>query len=982
MANIEKITVNGTSYDVEDSVARNAIEDIKANYAKKSDIPTKVSQLENDKNYANETYVINKIAEAQLNGNDVDLSGYVTKETGNASQIMFSDGSTFQSKLDAGLLRGIQGVQGPQGDIGPQGPQGIQGPAGADGLPGAKGDKGDRGPQGLQGPKGEQGEIGPQGPQGKPGPAGKNGVDGAPGPKGDKGDIGPQGPAGPKGDKGEPGNDGAPGPKGEIGPRGPQGVQGPQGPAGPKGDKGERGLQGIQGEQGPQGIQGKIGPQGPKGDKGDPGAQGPQGIPGEKGAKGDKGDPGPQGIQGLKGAKGDPGARGPQGLQGPKGDKGDKGDPGSTEASGVSIVDTAGNFTATNVEGALAELFQYVSNGKTLLASAITDMDITTLATATFEQMANNIRKITTSTVKIALYSISNMTVNKGKTFNILYSSNISAVKHEFSWDGGSTFYDKTSEIVTENTVNYKYIHNAETAYDSFNMAIRVTDSNGNTDVKYFTITFEDHKVEPGETTYTITKNLSNCSSDNNINSVTEGSSYTTVITANDSTTMNSISVLMNGVDVTNEYATPIYGKSTYTITKNLSNCSSSNTSTSITEGSSYTTSITANDGYVLSSIIVVMGGYDITSSVVNRNNINIPNVIGNIAITVKAESSGFTFTKYKRLDDGVLVDYTDESEATYYATVAMNPVEPASNYTIDVNSCNYICVCYYDEYKNYISYTEAHTDDWSIKQLSTTIVTPSNARYIRVCATNSGAQVVGTLTKTINSGFTFTRYKKLDNGVLVDYTDESEVTYYATVNLNPVMPGSNYIISINTCTYICVCYYDESKNYLTYTEAHTDDWSAKQLLTTITIPSNARYIRVCATNSGTQVIGTLTKTDETGGFTFTKYKRLDDGVLVDYTDESEATYYATVNLNKVTPNANYIIKINSCNYICVCYYDESHNYISYTEAHTDDWSIKQLSTTITIPYGIKYIRVCATNSGTQVTGVLTEIINGGGTTI
>ena len=542
------------------------------------------------------------------------------------------------------------------------------------------------------------------------------------------------------------------------------------------------------------------------------------------------------------------------------------------------------NTTDKTLKGAINELFQNVSNGKELIASAITDKGVITSKTDTFQQMANNIRSI----------------------------------------------------------------------------AI----------------------VEPGEPTYTITKNLSNCSSDNNINSVTEGSSYTTVITANDSTTMNSISVLMNGVDVTNEYATPIYGELTYTITKNLSNCSSSNTSTSITEGSSYTTSITANDGYVLSSIIVVMGGYDITSSVVNRNNINISNVTGNIVITVKAESSGFTFTKYKRLNDGVLVDYTDESEATYHATVAMNPVEPASNYTIDVNSCNYICVCYYDEYKNYISYTEAHTDDWSIKQLSTTIVTPSNARYIRVCTTNSGAQVIGTLTKTINSGFAFTKYKKLNDGVLVDYTDESEVTYYATVNLNPVMPGSNYIISINTCTYICVCYYDESKNYLTYSEAHTDDWSAKQLSTTITIPSNARYIRVCATNHGTQVVGTLTKTDETGGFVFTKYKKLDNGVLVDYTDESEATYHATVNLNEVTPNANYLIKINSCNYICVCYYDENHNYISYTEAHTDDWSVKQLSTTIRIPSNIKYIRVCATNSGAQVIGLLTEIINGGGTTI
>ena len=943
ISNIDKITVNGIEYDVEDSAARAAINtkvdkitnkglttnDLTNELKNQYDLAYVHSQSKHfDGNYnsltnkpdipstdglATETYVTNKIAEAQLGGSEVDLSGYVTKETGNANQITFSDGQTFQAKLNAGTLKGPKGDT---GATGPKGDTGAQGPKGATGAQGPKGDKGDKGDTGAKGPKGDTGATGAT-------PTIKIGTV----------------------------TTGNAGTNATV----------------TSSVSGTTTTFNFTIPKGATGAQGNTGATGPKGAKGD---------------KGDKGDPGAQGPQGPKGDKGNPGAQGPQGIQGKKGEKGDKGDPGSTEASGVSIVDTAGNFTATNVEGALAELFQYVSNGKTLLASAITDMSVTTLATATFEQMANNIRKITTSTVKIALYSISNMTVNKGKTFNILYSSNISAVKHEISWDGGNTFYDKTSEIVTENTVNYKYSHNAETAYDSFNMAIRVTDSNGNTDTKYFTITFENNVTEPEETTYTITKNLSNCSSDNNINSVTKGSSYTTVITANDSTTMSSISVLMNGVDVTNEYATPIYGKSTYTIIKNLSNCSSSNTSTSITEGSSYTTSITANDGYVLSSIIVVMGGYDITSSVVNRNNINIPNVIGNIVITVKAESSGFTFTKYKRLDDGVLVDYTNESEATYYATVAMNPVEPASNYTIDVNSCNYICVCYYDEYKNYISYSEAHTDDWSIKQLSTTIVTPSNAKYIRVCATNSGAQVVGTLTKTINSGFTFTRYKKLDNGVLVDYTDESEVTYYATVNLNPVMPGSNYIISINTCTYICVCYYDESKNYLTYTEAHTDDWSAKQLLTTITIPSNARYIRVCATNSGTQVVGTLTKTDETGGFVFTKYKRLDDGVLVDYTNESEATYYATVNLNKVTPNANYIIKINSCNYICVCYYDESHNYISYTEAHTDDWSIKQLSTTITIPYGIKYIRVCATNSGTQVTGVLTEIINGGGTTI
>lgn len=54
---------------------------------------------------------------------------YVTKETGNANQITFRDGQTFQEKYDSGMLTGPQGEIGPQG---PQGIQGVQGPAGKD----------------------------------------------------------------------------------------------------------------------------------------------------------------------------------------------------------------------------------------------------------------------------------------------------------------------------------------------------------------------------------------------------------------------------------------------------------------------------------------------------------------------------------------------------------------------------------------------------------------------------------------------------------------------------------------------------------------------------------------------------------------------------------------------------------------------------------------------------------------------------------
>lgn len=96
-------------------------------------VVTKTSQLTNDANYASETFVTNKIAEAQLGGGEVDLSEYVTKETGNANQITFADGQTFQTKLDAGALKGDKGDT---GERGPQGIQGIQGPSGANGQDG------------------------------------------------------------------------------------------------------------------------------------------------------------------------------------------------------------------------------------------------------------------------------------------------------------------------------------------------------------------------------------------------------------------------------------------------------------------------------------------------------------------------------------------------------------------------------------------------------------------------------------------------------------------------------------------------------------------------------------------------------------------------------------------------------------------------------------------------------------------------------
>jgi hypothetical protein len=72
-----------------------------------------------------------------------------------------------------------------------------------------------------------------------------------------------------------------------------------------------------------------------------------------------------------------------------------------------------------------------------------------------------------------------------------------------------------------------------------------------------------------------------------------------------------------------------------YTVTNNLTNCTSNNSATKVVQGSAYSATITAKSGYELKSVSATMGG---TSVSVSNGKINIANVTGNIAITAVAE--------------------------------------------------------------------------------------------------------------------------------------------------------------------------------------------------------------------------------------------------------------------------------------------------------------------------------------------------------
>lgn len=99
------------------------------------------------------------------------------------------------------------------------------------------------------------------------------------------------------------------------------------------------------------------------------------------------------------------------------------------------------------------------------------------------------------------------------------------------------------------------------------------------------------------------------------------------------------------GYDRVISYAVEI--PETYSITNNLTNATTSNSISSIIEGSNYTATITASSGYLVNTIKVTMGGTDVTSTAVSGNNISIENVTGDIVITVttKVDDSDISIT-------------------------------------------------------------------------------------------------------------------------------------------------------------------------------------------------------------------------------------------------------------------------------------------------------------------------------------------------
>lgn len=192
----------------------------------------------------------------------------------------------------------------------------------------------------------------------------------------------------------------------------------------------------------------------------------------------------------------------------------------------------------------------------------------------------------------------------------------------------------------------------------------------------------------------TITKNLTGCTISNSASQVDYGESYTASITPESGKTITSVVVKMGGVDIT---ATAYSASSgainiakvtgaititaaasapsvTYTITRNLTNCASSNTANSIAEGAAYTTTLSPTGTFKkLGAITVTMGGTDISSTAVSGSTITIAKVTGNIVITCAAEITNVIDTVGISADTRLSTSSGSNKPQAGWATIGAN---------------------------------------------------------------------------------------------------------------------------------------------------------------------------------------------------------------------------------------------------------------------------------------------------------------------
>ena len=138
---------------------------------------------------------------------------------------------------------------------------------------------------------------------------------------------------------------------------------------------------------------------------------------------------------------------------------------------------------------------------------------------------------------------------------------------------------------------------------------------------------------------------------------ITTDEGYRVLTSGNVVSGSNTVTVSFRGVTTTVTFTAEQV--TTYTITYNLTDVTSSNMNTVVEEDERYATEISVDSSHYISTFAVTMGGVDVTATVRNGNNIVIDEVTGNVVITVTANA-------YVYLDPLIVKrPYTNEGDST-----------------------------------------------------------------------------------------------------------------------------------------------------------------------------------------------------------------------------------------------------------------------------------------------------------------------------
>lgn len=213
-------------------------------------------------------------------------------------------------------------------------------------------------------------------------------------------------------------------------------------------------------------------------------------------------------------------------------------------------------------------------------------------------------------------------------------------------------------------------------------------------DINAYRAAMIDGTPEPLHWYQAVTKNLTGCTISNSASQVEYGDSYTATIAADDGKELTSVVIKMGGVDITATdytassgtiYISRVTGavtitaaatipSVTYTITRNLTNCASSNTADTIAEGAAYTTTLSPTGTFKkLGTITVTMGGTDISASAVSGNTITIASVTGSIVITCAAVITNIIDTIGISANTRLSTSTGNNKTQSGYATIGAN---------------------------------------------------------------------------------------------------------------------------------------------------------------------------------------------------------------------------------------------------------------------------------------------------------------------